>query len=103
MTRSGAPAQAAQQPFPRMDAGRGAPVPGRPPAAATPGIISPDSAPTQSVPVPQVSAPSAGSADDAVILTRDLTKTFGERTVVEGMNLVVWGGMVCGFLLPHSA
>ena len=103
MTRSGAPAQAAQQPFPRMDAGRGAPVPGRPPAAATPGVVSPDSAPTQSVPVPQVSAPSAGSADDAVILTRDLTKTFGERTVVEGLNLVVPRGTVYGFLGPNGS
>ena len=94
MTRSGAPAQAAQQPLPRMDAGRGAPAPG---------IVSPDSAPTQSVPVPQVSAPSAGSADDAVILTRDLTKTFGDRTVVEGLNLVVPRGTVYGFLGPNGS
>ena len=47
--------------------------------------------------------PNAGAAEDAVVLTRDLTKTFGKRTVVEGLNLVVPRGSVYGFLGPNGS
>ena len=41
-------------------------------------------------PLPQAGGPAPGTpASDAVVLTHDLTKTFGRRTVVEGLNLVV--------------
>ena len=47
--------------------------------------------------------PNAGAAEDAVVLTRDLTKTFGKRTVVEDLNLVVPRGSVYGFLGPNGS
>ncbi|TFH51659.1 ABC transporter ATP-binding protein [Actinomyces viscosus] len=53
--------------------------------------------------LPQAAAPLVGSSDDAVVLTQDLTKTFGKRTVVEGLNLVVPRGSVYGFLGPNGS
>ena len=68
-----------------------------------PGIVSPSVAPAQPAPHSQAAAPLAAAADDAVVLTRDLTKTFGQRTVVEGLNLVVPRGSVYGFLGPNGS
>ena len=84
----------AQQPFPRLSPDHGAPVPN---------IVSPAAAPAQPAPNPQTGTALAGAADDAVVLTRDLTKTFGQRTVVEGLNLVVPRGSVYGFLGPNGS
>ena len=68
-----------------------------------PGVVSPSVAPAQPAPRSQAAAPLAAAADDAVVLTRDLTKTFGQRTVVEGLNLVVPRGSVYGFLGPNGS
>ena len=55
-------------------------------------------------PLPQAGGPAPGApASDAVVLTHDLTKTFGRRTVVEGLNLVVPRGAVYGFLGPNGS
>ena len=55
-------------------------------------------------PLPQTGGPAPGApASDAVVLTHDLTKTFGRRTVVEGLNLVVPRGAVYGFLGPNGS
>ena len=55
-------------------------------------------------PLPQAGGPAPGApASDAVVLTHDLTKTFGRRTVVEGLNLVVPLGAVYGFLGPNGS
>ena len=55
-------------------------------------------------PLPQAGGPAPGTpASDAVILTHDLAKTFGSRTVVEGLNLVVPRGAVYGFLGPNGS
>ena len=54
--------------------------------------------------LPQAGGPAPGApASDAVVLTHDLTKTFGRRTVVEGLNLVVPRGAVYGFLGPNGS
>ena len=54
--------------------------------------------------LPQAGGPAPGTpASDAVVLTHDLTKTFGRRTVVEGLNLVVPRGAVYGFLGPNGS
>ena len=54
--------------------------------------------------LPQSGGPAPGApASDAVVLTHDLTKTFGRRTVVEGLNLVVPRGAVYGFLGPNGS
>ena len=59
---------------------------------------------TPPVPVPQAGGPAPrAAASDAVVLTHDLTKTFGRRTVVEGLNLVVPRGAVYGFLGPNGS
>ena len=54
--------------------------------------------------LPQAGGPAPGApASDAVVLTHALTKTFGRRTVVEGLNLVVPRGAVYGFLGPNGS
>ena len=94
MTPSGTPAPpAASRPFLRLR-----PDAGTPTATSTPGA-----APAQPAPHSQAAAPLSATADDAVVLTRDLTKTFGRRTVVEGLNLVVPRGSVYGFLGPNGS
>ena len=93
MTPSGTPGPpAASRPFLRLR-----PDAGTPPATSAPGVGSPSTAPAQPA------APVSATADDAVVLTRDLTKTFGRRTVVEGLNLVVPRGSVYGFLGPNGS
>ena len=88
MTSSGTPGPPdASRPFLRLR-----PDAGTPTATSTPGA-----APAQPA------APVSATADDAVVLTRDLTKTFGRRTVVEGLNLVVPRGSVYGFLGPNGS
>ena len=84
-TRPDTPARSAQRPFLRLRPNAGAPAPG---------VVSPSVAPAQPASHSQAAAPLAAAADDAVVLTRDLTKTFGKRTVVEGLNLVVPRGSV---------
>ena len=96
------PPQAVQQPFPRLSLDD-APPPNRLPTGAVPGVVSPASAPALAAPLPQVGTALAGAVDDAVVLTHDLTKTFGKRTVVEGLNLVVPRGAVYGFLGPNGS
>ena len=93
----------AQQSFPRLSPDHGAPVPDRLPAAAAPNLVSPAAAPAQPAPTPQTGTALAAAADDAVVLTQDLTKTFGKRTVVEGLNLVVPRGSIYGFLGPNGS
>ena len=93
----------AQQSFPRLSPDHGAPVPDRLPAAAAPSLVSPAAAPAQPAPTPQTGTALAAAADDAVVLTQDLTKTFGKRTVVEGLNLVVPRGSIYGFLGPNGS
>ena len=93
-TRPDTPARSAQQPFLRLRPNASAPAPG---------VVSPSVAPAQPAPHSQAAAPLAAAADDAVVLTRDLTKTFGQRTVVEGLNLVVPRGSVYGFLGPNGS
>jgi len=78
-------------------------VPDRLPAAAAPNLVSPAAAPAQPAPTPQTGTALAAAADDAVVLTQDLTKTFGKRTVVEGLNLVVPRGSIYGFLGPNGS
>ena len=101
--RPGTPAQAARQPFLRLSPDAGAPVPGGLPTTSAPGVVSPGAAPAEPAPVPQAGPARAGSADDVVVLTHDLAKTFGRRTVVEGLNLVVPRGSVYGFLGPNGS
>lgn len=99
MTSSGTPGPPdASRPFLRLR-----PDAGTPPATSTPGVGSPSAAPAQPAPHSQAAAPLSATADDAVVLTRDLTKTFGRRTVVEGLNLVVPRGSVYGFLGPNGS
>ena len=93
-TRPDTPARSAQRPFLRLRPNAGAPAPG---------VVSPSVAPAQPAPHSQAAASLAAAADDAVVLTRDLTKTFGQRTVVEGLNLVVPRGSVYGFLGPNGS
>ena len=93
-TRPDTPARSAQQPFLRLRPNASAPAPG---------VVSPSVAPAQPAPHSQAAAPLASAADDTVVLTRDLTKTFGKRTVVEGLNLVVPRGSVYGFLGPNGS
>ena len=93
-TRPDTPARSAQRPFLRLRPNAGAPAPG---------VVSPGVAPAQPASHSQAAAPLAAAADDAVVLTRDLTKTFGQRTVVEGLNLVVPRGSVYGFLGPNGS
>ena len=78
-------------------------MPNQLPATAAPNLVSPAAAPAQPAPIPQTGTALAAEADDAVVLTRDLTKTFGQRTVVEGLNLVVPRGSVYGFLGPNGS
>ena len=101
--RPGTPAQAARQPFLRLSPDAGAPVPGGLPTTSAPGVVSPGAAPAEPAPVPQAGPARAGSADDVVVLTHDLAKTFGRRTVVEGLNLVVPRGSVYGVLGPNGS
>ena len=101
--RPGTPAQAARQPFLRLSPDAGAPVPGGLPTTSAPGVVSPGAAPAEPAPVPQAGPARAGSADDVVVLTHELAKTFGRRTVVEGLNLVVPRGSVYGFLGPNGS
>mgnify|MGYP001677581276 FL=1 len=95
--------RAAQQSLPRLSPDHGAPVPNQLPATAAPNLVSPAAAPAQPAPTPQTGTALAAAADDAVVLTQDLTKTFGKRTVVEGLNLVVPRGSIYGFLGPNGS
>ena len=104
MTLSGTPGPPAAQRLQTAPASLPQPVQAsqtRPDTA--PGIVSPSVAPAQPAPHSQAAAPLASAADDTVVLTRDLTKTFGKRTVVEGLNLVVPRGSVYGFLGPNGS
>ena len=104
MTLSGTPAPPAAKRLQTAPASLPQPVHAsqtRPDTA--PGVVSPSVAPAQPAPHSQAAAPLAAAADDAVVLTRDLTKTFGQRTVVEGLNLVVPRGSVYGFLGPNGS
>ena len=78
-------------------------MPGGLPTTSAPGVVFPGAAPAEPAPVPQAGPARAGSADDVVVLTHDLAKTFGRRTVVEGLNLVVPRGSVYGFLGPNGS
>jgi ABC-2 type transport system ATP-binding protein len=40
---------------------------------------------------------------DPVVVTRDLTKRFGQRTAVDGLDLEVPGGVVAGFIGANGA
>ena len=78
-----------------------APLQAQAAASSTPAQPVRTSSPT---PLPQAGGPAPGApASDAVVLTQDLTKTFGRRTVVEGLNLVVPRGAVYGFLGPNGS
>ena len=78
-----------------------APLQAQAAASSTPAQPVRTSSPT---PLPQAGGPAPGTpASDAVVLTHDLTKTFGRRTVVEGLNLVVPRGAVYGFLGPNGS
>ena len=104
MTLSGTPAPPAAQRLQTAPASLPQPVHAsqtRPDTA--PGVVSPSVAPAQPAPHSQAAAPLAAAADDAVVLTHDLTKTFGRRTVVEGLNLVVPRGSIYGFLGPNGS
>ena len=104
MTPSGTPAPPAAQRLQTAPASLPQPVHAsqtRPDTA--PGVVSPSVAPAQPAPHSQAAAPLAAAADDAVVLTRNLTKTCGQRTVVEGLNLVVPRGSVYGFLGPNGS
>ncbi len=52
--------------------------------------------------LPRATAPDVDTAGLAV-LTRGLTKTYGDRTVVDGLDLAVPTGAVCGFVGPNGA
>ena len=99
MTPSGTPAPPAAQRLQTAPASLPQPVH----ASQTRPDTAPGVAPAQPAPRSQAAAPLAAAADDAVVLTRDLTKTFGQRTVVEGLNLVVPRGSVYGFLGPNGS
>lgn len=45
----------------------------------------------------------AMSTTRAVIAVEDLVKRFGERTVVDHVNLTVDRGKICGFLGPNGS
>ncbi|WP_454933112.1 ABC transporter ATP-binding protein [Actinomyces oris] len=78
-----------------------APLQAQAAASSTPAQPVRTSSPT---PLPQAGGPAPGAVvSDAVVLTHDLTKTFGRRTVVEGLNLVVPRGAVYGFLGPNGS
>ena len=104
MTLSGTPAPPAAKRLQTAPASLPQPVQAsqtRPDTA--PGVVSPSVAPAQPAPHSQAAAPLAAAADDAVVLTQDLTKTFGRRTVVDGLNLVVPRGSIYGFLGPNGS
>ena len=104
MTLSGTPAPPAAKRLQTAPASLPQPVHAsqtRPDTA--PGVVSPSVAPAQPAPHSQAAAPLAAAADDAVVLTQDLTKTFGRRTVVDGLNLVVPRGSIYGFLGPNGS
>jgi ABC-2 type transport system ATP-binding protein len=43
------------------------------------------------------------SGSSLAVLTEGLTKRFGDRTVVDGVNLAIPRGSVCGFVGPNGA
>src|SRR5690348_6079729 len=42
-------------------------------------------------------------ADEAVLRLGGLTKRYGERAAVDGLDLAVWRGAIVGFLGPNGA
>jgi ABC-2 type transport system ATP-binding protein len=40
---------------------------------------------------------------DLIISTKDLTKTYGRKPIIDGLNLAVPRGSICGFLGPNGA
>lgn len=40
---------------------------------------------------------------DLIISTKDLTKSYGRKAVVDRLNLAVPSGSICGFLGPNGA
>jgi ABC-2 type transport system ATP-binding protein len=74
---------------PRPDARRIAPT------AAVPGV--------KEIPRPLVSLPSARPADGWAVETESLTKRFGSRAAVDGVDLLVPRGSAFGYLGPNGA
>jgi ABC-2 type transport system ATP-binding protein len=52
---------------------------------------------------PRPAAPPDGDTAGLAVWTRGLTKTYGARTVVDGLDLAVPTGVVCGFVGPNGA
>jgi lipopolysaccharide export system ATP-binding protein len=77
------------------------------PAAAAPAGASASTAPAQpAAPQPATApAPARGPSTNrrAVISTRELVKTYGQRTVVGGVNIRVAAGEIVGLLGPNGA
>src|SRR3954467_918021 len=48
-------------------------------------------------------SPFGQAADDRMIVARGLTKTYGHRTAVDGIDVTVEPGQVTGFLGPNGA
>ena len=76
-------------------------VPAKPAAAATP--PAPVVQPTKSAPAKAAAAPSPSAEKRAVISTRELVKTYGQRTVVGGVNIRMAAGEIVGLLGPNGA
>lgn len=47
--------------------------------------------------------PSSGTGDGAAVRTTGLSKQYGGRQVVDGLDLHVPNGVVCGFVGPNGA
>ncbi|MDZ8224485.1 MAG: ATP-binding cassette domain-containing protein [Nostoc sp. ChiVER01] len=41
--------------------------------------------------------------NDLIISTKNITKTYGQKSVVDRLNLAVPSGSICGFLGPNGA
>jgi lipopolysaccharide export system ATP-binding protein len=52
---------------------------------------------------PAANPPSAAPTPPSEIVTQDLVKTFGQRTVVDGVNIRVQAGEIVGLLGPNGA
>lgn len=63
-------------------------------------MSTPAASPT---PPPQPAASTASAPARAVIGTRELVKTYGQRTVVGGVNIRVTAGEIVGLLGPNGA
>ena len=74
-----------------------------PSGPSAPSVTSPAHPTYAAAPFTASSSSSPSVSGPTIVTTSGLTKTFGQRTVVEGLNLVVPRGSVYGFLGPNGS